>query len=189
MKKNRLIIVEGPQGTGKTGLSNYLRDTISGSNLYRLSGQKDKTITGKAFSEKMYYALFDYLKKMEDIPMDLVFDRTFFTEEVYARLGYKEYDFHDVYLELVNKLCNLDFDIYLILLYLKNPNLYEERLKRTHHNYQAFSLKNSMDQQAIYLKMEEELQDNKIKVIPLATDDFDEAYTKINQILEINTKN
>ena len=34
----RLIIVEGPQGVGKTTLANYLRDNIVGSNLYRLSG-------------------------------------------------------------------------------------------------------------------------------------------------------
>ena len=43
MNKSKLIIIEGPQGTGKTTLANYLRDNMSGSNLYRLSGQKDKT--------------------------------------------------------------------------------------------------------------------------------------------------
>ena len=85
---NRLIVVEGPQGTGKTTLANYLRESIPVSNLYRLSGQKDKTITGRDVSIKMYHALLDYLKAMESVPMDLVFDRTFFTEEVYARLGY-----------------------------------------------------------------------------------------------------
>ena len=90
MEKNRLIIVEGPQGTGKTTLTNYLRDNIPSSNLLRLSGSKDKTKTGKEISRNMYYALQDYLKKMENIPMDFIFDRTFFTEEVYARLGYTE---------------------------------------------------------------------------------------------------
>ena len=45
--KNKLIIVEGPQGTGKTTLTNYLREKLSGSNLYRLSGQKDKSKKGK----------------------------------------------------------------------------------------------------------------------------------------------
>lgn len=47
MKKQKLIIVEGPQGTGKTTLTNYLRDNIPGSNLYRLSGQKIKRIPEK----------------------------------------------------------------------------------------------------------------------------------------------
>jgi len=59
----RLIIVEGPQGVGKSTLANYLRDNIAGSNLYRLSGQKDKTITGLEYSKIMYTALIEYLKK------------------------------------------------------------------------------------------------------------------------------
>jgi thymidylate kinase len=71
MKMSKMIIVEGPQGTGKTTLTNYLRDNLSSSNLYRLSGQKDKTITGKDYSKKMYYALIEYLEKMQQIPMDI----------------------------------------------------------------------------------------------------------------------
>lgn len=46
-RKNRMIIVEGPQGTGKTTLAEYLRDNIPASNLYRLSGQRDKSESGK----------------------------------------------------------------------------------------------------------------------------------------------
>lgn len=38
----KCIIVEGPQGCGKTSLTNYLRDNIAASNLYRLTGNKDK---------------------------------------------------------------------------------------------------------------------------------------------------
>lgn len=48
MKKSKIIIVEGPQGTGKTTLSNFFRENLPGANLYRLSGQKDKTLTGKS---------------------------------------------------------------------------------------------------------------------------------------------
>ena len=77
--KNRLIIVEGPQGTGKTSLTNYLRDNIASSNLYRLAGQKDKTLTGKKYSEIMYKALLDYLERMQIVPMTILFDRTFFS--------------------------------------------------------------------------------------------------------------
>ena len=80
MTKNRIIIVEGPQGTGKTTLTNYLRDNIPASNLYRLSGQKDKTNNGKEKSIIMYNALLDYLYKMQEVEMDLIFDRTFFTD-------------------------------------------------------------------------------------------------------------
>ena len=63
MEKMKLIVIEGPQGTGKTTLANYLRENIPGSNLYRLSGQKDKTTSGKKLSTKMYDALLEYLEK------------------------------------------------------------------------------------------------------------------------------
>ena len=112
MKENRLIIIEGPQGTGKTTLANYLRENIKGSNLYRLSGQKDKTTDGKEYSIKMYQSLIKYLYRMQDIPMDLIFDRTFITEEVYARLGYKDYQFTDTYQKLVYDLSKLKYDIH-----------------------------------------------------------------------------
>lgn len=165
--QNKIIIVEGPQGTGKTTLTNYLRDNIAGSNLYRLSGQKDKTSTGKKISSEMYIALLEYLKKMEIAPMDLIFDRTFFTEEVYARLGYKEYEFTDVYKELVNKLESLQYDIYLILLYLEDTYNFEQRLAReSHHNYQSFSIENSQNQQKIYLELGEELKNSRINYSP-----------------------
>lgn len=189
MNKNRIIIVEGPQGTGKTTLTNYLRENIPSSNLYRLSGQKDKTLNGKEISRKMYLALLAYLKKMEDTPMDLIFDKTFFTEEIYARLGYKEYSFTDIYEMLVTQLESLNYDIYFIVLYLEDGNIYEERLKREHHTYQSFSVENSMCQQEAYLKMIKELENSSIQIIPLAMDHFETSYAKINQILNIKPEN
>ena len=187
MKRSKLVIIEGPQGTGKTTLANYLRDNMSGSNLYRLSGQKDKTQTGLNYSVTMYNALLDYLGVMQNIPMDIIFDRTFMTEEVYARLGYKEYSFTDMYNILLDKLNHLNYDIYYFSLYLKNFNLYEQRLSRdSHHNYQAFSVQNSVDQQNMYLEICNELSKfNNIHVIKLEMDDFSPAYDKVKEILEI----
>lgn len=186
MEKNRMIIVEGPQGTGKTTLTNYLRDNIPGSNLYRLSGQKDKTITGKKMSEEMYNALLEYLEKMEAAPMDLIFDRTFFTEEVYGRLGYKEYSFTDVYKKLVEQLNLLNYNIYLVLLYLEDTSIFKTRLDRkSHHNYQSFSIENSVNQQNTYLKLGEELKNTNIKVIPVKMDDFESAYQEIGKIFKV----
>ena len=104
----KCIIVEGPQGCGKTNLTNNLRDNIAASNLYRLTGNKDKTITGKEKSTKMYYALLNYIKELEHTDVNLIFDRTFFTEQVYAKLGYKDYDFTDVYEDLLKIFGELD---------------------------------------------------------------------------------
>lgn len=182
---NRLIIIEGPQGTGKTTLANYLRENIPGSNLYRLSGQKEKEETGKLISKKMYEALLDYLEKMADIPMDLIFDRTFFTEEVYARLRYKQYNFTDVYQSLLDRFLKLNYEIYFINLYLEDTSIYEKRLKREHHNYQAFSVESSIDQQNVYKEIGEKLKQNGVNVCFLCMDDFNKAYDKVNKLLNI----
>lgn len=182
---NRLIVVEGPQGTGKTTLANYLRESIPGSNLYRLSGQKDKSITGRDISIKMYDALLDYLKAMEDVPMDLVFDRTFFTEEVYARLGYKDYSFTDNYYKLVDRFVDLNYEKYFINLYLENTDIFKERLDREHHDYQAFSVQSSIDQQNTYKELASELSTRGVNVENLAMDNFDEAYDKVKRLLKI----
>ena len=186
MEKKKLIIVEGPQGTGKTTLANYLRENIPSSNLYRLSGQREKTLEGKKKSVQMYLYLLQYLKQMETIPMDIIFDRTFFTEEVYARLGYKEYSFTDVYQSLTQQLQNLDYEIYFIVLYLKNIELYRKRLEReAHHNYQAFSIENSANQQKIYFDLCKELENTSIHVLKLAMDNFEEAYQNIQDLFSI----
>ena len=188
MKDNRLIIIEGPQGTGKTTLANYLRENIKGSNLYRLSGQKDKTIEGKKYSIKMYKSLINYLYKMQDIPMDLIFDRTFMTEEVYARLGYKDYSFTDTYRELVDDLVGLKYDIHYFSVYLENVELFRKRLARdSHHDYQAFSLQSSVNQQNVYRDISRELAlFTPIHVHDIEMDNFDKAYDDVRKILKIN---
>lgn len=185
----KCIIIEGPQGCGKTSLANYLRENIAASNLYRLHGQSDKTKTGKEKSHKMYDALLEYMQKIEDSEVNLIFDRTFFTEQVYALLGYKEYDFSDVYEELLTKFEKLNYEVYYISLYLDNENIYGTRLKRVHHNYQAFSLENSVNQQNAYKSLIPRIKKLKnTTVYELAMDDFDAAYEKINAIFDIHNK-
>ncbi len=119
----KCVIIEGPQGCGKTTLANYLREHIPVSNLYRLSGQKDKTTIGKEKSIKMYNALLDYMEAISDSDINLIFDRTFFTEQVYSQVGFKEYDFTDIYESLLERLGKLNYDIYYISLYLKDENI------------------------------------------------------------------
>lgn len=181
--KGTIIIVEGPQGSGKTTLANYLRDTIPASNLYRLSGIKDNSKAGYMKCKKMYTGLNNYIKTLEEAEQTLIFDRTFFTNEVYSRCGYKDYNFHKAYLELLDKFNKLNFNIYFINLYLKNTELYKERLNRKeHHHYQEFSIKNSINQQNTYLEICNELEKStNIKVLRIATDDYEKAYKEIKE--------
>lgn len=176
MSKGNIIIIEGAQGVGKSTMASFLRDNLASSNLYRLNGIKDKTITGLGKNERMYLNLLKYMKTLEEVEQDLIFDRTFFTEEVYSLLGYKEYDFSEVYEKLVKELSKLNFNIYFVVLYLEDTDLYEKRLKRVHHNYQAFSKKNSVDQQNAYIKLLDEIKYKNIHTLKIPTDDFNKAY-------------
>ena len=78
--------VEGPQGAGKTTITDFLRHTLPYSNLYRMSGTADSTVAGKKKAEDMYVDLIEYIKKMENKSINLIFDRTFFTEENYGAI-------------------------------------------------------------------------------------------------------
>lgn len=179
--KDTIIIVEGPQGTGKTTVTNYLREKMSATDLYRLSGIKDRTETGKEKIRIKYEKLLDYVENCKDINM--IFDRNFFSNEVYARLGYQNYSFADVYEKLLKRLDNIDANIYLVILYLEEEDAFRERLKRDKHEYQKFEVESSVIQQREYLKLADEVekQTKNIKVIRFKTDNdglFEERMDK-----------
>lgn len=179
MAKGNIIIIEGPQGVGKSTMANFVRDNLAASNLYHLSGIKDKTITGYEKNKTMYLGLINYIESLEETELNLIFDRTFFTEQVFCKLGYKDYLFDDVYKKLLKKMANLDYNIYLVILYLKDTSIYETRLVRQHHGYQKFSIQGSIDQQNEYLGMLKNIKCPNIKKITIPTDDFDKAYKKL----------
>ena len=76
----------------------------------------------------MYEDLNEYIKKMENLNINLLFDRTFFSEENYCRLGFKDYSFTEVYNKLLDDFSKMDFEIYYITLYLKEEKICEMRL-------------------------------------------------------------
>lgn len=175
MANSKLIIVEGAQGAGKTTITDFLRYSLSYTNLYRLCGTSDNTKTGLKKATDMYETLLDYIEKLENLSINLVFDRTFFTEENYCRLGKKEYSFTEEYNRLLERFSKLDFEIYYITLYLENDKLYEERLARsgkaTFANSQ-FGVENSQNQQKVYLEMSKEIKEKypNINVIDIKSD-------------------
>ena len=175
MANSKLIVVEGAQGVGKTTITDYIRHTLKYTNLYRLSGTADSTPSGLQKSKEMYEDLLEYIKKLENKSINLLFDRTFFTEENYCRLGKKEYSFTEEYNKLLEEFSKLDFEIYYITLYLQDTTEYEKRLVRDEKakvDYSKFSAENSIQQQNIYLEMAKEIQENypNIKTIEIAND-------------------
>ena len=161
MANSKIIIVEGPQGVGKTTITDYIRHTIPYTNLYRLSGTADITIAGKEKARVMYEDLVEYIGKLQNKSINLLFDRTFFTEEIYCRLGFKEYTFTDIFDKLLDKLAKMDFEIYYITLYLSNEDEFVKRLDRegkTKVKYTDFNKQSSVNQQNEYLKLAEEIK-------------------------------
>lgn len=160
MANSKIIILEGAQGVGKTTITDFIRNTIPYTNLYRLNGTADSSPAGKEKSRKMYLGLMDYIQTLENASINLLFDRTFFTEEVYCRLGFKEYVFTDIYEELLEKLSKMDFEIYYITLYLSDENEFEKRLCRVGKaklKYAKFSKESSLIQQNTYLDIADEV--------------------------------
>ena len=162
MANSKIIIVQGAQGAGKTTITDYIRHAIPYTNLYRLSGTADSSKEGKIKAKKMYEDLVDYIEKLQNMSVNLLFDRTFFTEEVYCRLGFKDYTFSDVYEKLLEKLANMDFEIYYITMYLSNEDEFEKRIKRrgkATNKYAKFNKQSSINQQNAYLKLADEIKE------------------------------
>lgn len=191
MADSKIVIVEGAQGAGKTTIADYIRHAMPYTNLYRLSGTKDSSMEGFKKATKMYVNLEKYMKTLENQSINLLFDRTFFSEENYCRLGYKDYSFTEVYNKLLEELSKMDFDIYYITVYLKDESLFPSRLNRKDKaipDFAKFATQKSIDQQNEYLKMADEIKKKypQIHVFELENSKpLEETEKEIKEILQI----
>ncbi len=188
---SKLIVIEGPQGAGKTTITDYLRHKIPYTNLYRLNGTRDSSPSGKQKSVEMYTDLLDYMEKLQNKDINLLFDRTFFTELVYCRLGFKEFSYDDVFFKFLDRFANFDFDIYYITLYLGDEDEFERRLLRSDKavvKYAKFDKQSSVNQQNAYLKLADEIKEkygDKIHVINIDTcKDLEEVKSEVVSVIE-----
>jgi len=149
MAKPKLIIVEGPQGSGKSILTNYLREYVPHSTLLRLNGlPKDSNDTDVFFYHTSWLHLINVNRSLNS---QFILDRSFVSEKVYCDLGYKNYDFKihfDLLAEQLNCLREF-YDIKIVLL-KTNDKVLEKRLKRNKFTYSEFSVESSKKQYTSY---------------------------------------
>lgn len=182
---NKLIIVEGPQGAGKTTLTNALREVMTGTNLIRMSGVADKTISGKEKSKRVHLAQLNAILETADCSINYILDRSFLTELVYGKMGLKIYNADDLipeFEEIMKKIVEV-YDVKLIVLE-PNEETLKERLNRDKGEYEKFSVESSMKQAKALneiLKITESFWE-KTEVFR-----FDESYS-IEQMLAYITK-
>lgn len=148
--KPKLIIVEAPQGGGKTTLTNMLRDGITSTILLRLSGTPEPN---KVHSYEYHLTYLKTIKELGYIGLNHVLDRSYLSEQVYARLGFKDYSFDDCAEKLNQFLLSMqdEYDIHFILLEA-DKETYINRLKRDKPQYDVaeFSAENSVKQLNMY---------------------------------------
>lgn len=149
----RVVIVEGPQGAGKTTITNWLREQMFSTILMRLTGVRDKSQVGELKAYKYHYSLLNAISMTDQCDVDYILDRSFLTEYVYCQLGYKPYTFENKYrtlCEFLDKQIANNYDVIFINLYVGNMMRLADRLHRDKPAYQTFDLQNSIDQQEKY---------------------------------------
>lgn len=175
MKKDKIIIVEGPRGAGKTTITNWLREQIPYTNLYRLAGSSNnETVKSTAV---MYSSLIGYLRSMVGCDMTLLFDRVFITEYVYCQLGYKHYDFERQFKNLMTALEDLTmyYDVYILNLEVSDRKVYTERLSgrgwKANYYDLEYTASVSLIQEDMYCTVMSRIREKfpKIKVVNIDT--------------------
>lgn len=167
----KILIIEGAQGVGKSTVTTMLREQIPYSNLYRLSGIQDKSEKGKDKLFGHFVSLIQYLETDAKINAGFthIFDRFFTTEYCYSRCGYTGNDFSNSAKFLTNMLYQLtkNAEVYFILLVSSETKLtanLESHANKPLHAGINFTVTNSIRQQDEFINVYNELfKDDSIK--------------------------
>jgi adenylate kinase family enzyme len=154
MEKSRIIIIEGAQGAGKSTTTNLLREKMTSVNLIRMSGVKDKSITGKSKSFRVHKTTLEMIEKLYDCDINFVLDRSFLSEVLYCELGFKPYTSEgwEDYFKTVMKSLTKKYRLEFVLLKPDKEEL-KERLNRNKGEYQSFTVESSILQTNKYIEL------------------------------------
>lgn len=163
MKKQKLIIINGCKGSGKSTITNWLREQMVNTNLFRNSGHGKITRKDICQEDATFYyfdSLLDVMIASRGCGYNFIWDSSFITEQVYCdlALGSKDYDFTNYSQSLMMKLNNRVseyYDICMIQLVCDHKtisNRLNGRQKGVYDNI-SFTSANSMREQARYLEL------------------------------------
>ena len=156
-----IYILEGARGLGKSTISRILRDGMTNTLLINMTGNNENSEEGKRATFKHYENLMVYLsyEKFDNSPFNFLFDRTFFSEQVYATM-YKDYDFTEQFNSLLRQLDTLADKIKVKVLFLTaDKETIERNLNREGKAHLFGDAKfsddvhKSLSQQAMYEKV------------------------------------
>lgn len=155
MEKSRIIIVEGAQGAGKSTTTNLLREKMTSVNLIRMSGVRDKGVTGKDKSFLVHLSTLEMMEKLAECDINFVLDRSFLSEVLYCNLGFKPYGSEGwkEYFGPVMKKLTEKFQVEFVLLKPDKGELSERLSKRVKGEYQPFKVESSIEQTEKYIEL------------------------------------
>lgn len=186
MYKNKLIIIEGATGSGKSSVSTILREQMLSTTLLRLSGIKDKGKTGELKSYSYHTNILNMILESKDCDINWILERSYLSDKIYCNIGLKDYSFEEQSNILNSMLSELSevYDVYLFLL-VADREVYETRLCRDKASYERFSVEFSMQQQQEYIN-ELSCLNNKVKKHIIDTTELNEKDVSIKIIEEVS---
>lgn len=189
-----ITILEGGRGTGKSTVAFKLRQMMSETTLMNPTGFHNDGEEGLNKVVKYYDALFGMLNDMSSHDSKIVFDRFYFSEEVFSSL-YKSYDFSDYcidYNQLLADFSSIGVKIDIVLLTINDEEELKRRLVRDKVPFGNVeeSVKETLNQQAEYVDLLNDFhfsykEDNlKVHFIDTSRMSSDDVY---NEILKLKT--
>ena len=162
-QKLQITLIEGARGVGKTRIVQGLKKITKSCMIFQLSGI-DKVENEKEYIRNHYLELHRFFNQDRESQYRLYLDRTFTTELMYCRSGFKAYSFDDVFIELLNQLKDYEIEMNFILLTTKEENFITrlnnvDREGKVEYQNLEYKAESSIKEQRTFIQIFNEIKD------------------------------